>query len=87
MFSINKIIWLIIILAVIWYAFKFIEKKNKSKKKNLKKKMMKKRIQMRLNAQFVGYGVPTRFVTIKNVLQIHNINFLKEYQNSSNHKF
>jgi len=37
MFSINKIIWLIIILAVIWYAFKFFEKKNKNSKKEFKK--------------------------------------------------
>ena len=43
MFSINKIIWLIIILAVIWYAFKFIEKKNKSKKKEFKKENDKKK--------------------------------------------
>ena len=37
MFSINKIIWLIIILAVIWYTFKFFEKKNKNSKKEFKK--------------------------------------------------
>ena len=43
MFSINKIIWLIIILAVIWYAFKFIEKKNKSKKKEFKKENEEKK--------------------------------------------
>ncbi len=34
MFSLNKIIWLIIILIVIWYVFKFIEKKNKNNDKN-----------------------------------------------------
>ena len=30
MFSLNKIFWLIIILIVVWYVFKFIEKKNKN---------------------------------------------------------
>ena len=30
MFSLNKIIWLIIILIFVWYVFKFIEKKNKN---------------------------------------------------------
>ena len=35
-FSFNKIFWLIIILLIIWYGFKFIEKKNKNLKKSKK---------------------------------------------------
>ena len=34
MFSLNKIIWLVVILLVVWYVFKFIEKKNKNSQKN-----------------------------------------------------
>tara|TARA_B100001758_G_C17967439_1_gene381481 strand:- start:179 stop:397 length:219 start_codon:yes stop_codon:yes gene_type:complete len=34
MFSLNKIFWLIIILIVVWYVFKFIEKKNKNIEKD-----------------------------------------------------
>ncbi len=37
MFSLNKIIWLVVILIAVWYVFRFIEKKNKytsSKKKS-----------------------------------------------------
>ena len=70
MFSINKIIWLIIILAVIWYAFKFFEKKNKNSKKEFKKDNSEKKIQMHLNAQHAVCGVQIKFVIMKNVLQI-----------------
>ena len=35
-FSFNKIFWLIIILLIIWYGFKFIEKRNKNLKKSKK---------------------------------------------------
>ena len=34
MFSLNKLFWLIIIILIVWYLFKIIEKKNK----NLQKK-------------------------------------------------
>ena len=35
MFSISKLFWLIIIILIVWYLFKIIEKKNKnSKSKN-----------------------------------------------------
>ena len=35
MFSISKLFWLIIIILIVWYLFKVIEKKNnKSKGKN-----------------------------------------------------
>jgi len=32
LFSINKIFWLLIILLIVWYGFKFLEKKNKNSK-------------------------------------------------------
>ena len=32
MFSLGKLIWLIVIILVVWYVFKIIEKKNKNKK-------------------------------------------------------
>ena len=33
-FSLNKIFWLLIILLIIWYGFKFIEKRNNNRKKS-----------------------------------------------------
>ena len=45
MFSLNKIFWLIVILFVVWYVFKFIEKKNKTiKKKSNEYKSEKKNL-------------------------------------------
>ena len=35
-FSFNKIFWLLIILLIIWYGFKFIEKRNKNLKNSKK---------------------------------------------------
>ena len=43
MFSLNKIIWLIIILVVVWYVFKFIEKRNKNNAKDTKEERTEKK--------------------------------------------
>ena len=43
MFSLNKIIWLIIILLLVWYVFKFIEKKNRNINKDSEKEYSDKK--------------------------------------------
>ena len=42
MFSLNKIFWLIVILFVVWYVFKFIEKRTEQLKKSNEYKSKKK---------------------------------------------
>ena len=45
MFSLNKILWLIVILFAVWYIFKFFEKKNSKLKKSPKNERRDKNIE------------------------------------------